>query len=103
KENSEAFRAHRAGDLAASHDGFARAVEMNPDHDLARYNLACALSRLGDLDEARQELSTVLHRDLRRFQGRWRGERADPDLDALPGSEHAAALDALVERLRAAY
>ena len=103
EENTRAFAAHRRGDLAASHDGFARAVDMSPDHDLARYNLACALSRVGDLDEARQELSIVLHRDLRRFQGRWRGERADPDLDALRGSDHAADIDALVARLRAAY
>jgi Tetratricopeptide repeat len=103
KENGRALAAHRAGDYAAARDGFTRAIEQSPDHDLARYNLACALSRLGELDQARRELSTLLHRDLRRFEGRWRGERADPDLEALRGWEHAVALDALVPRLRAAY
>ena len=83
KENREALALHRAGKYAEAQAGFARAVEASPGHDLARFNLACAYARLGKLDEAATELTTLLERDLLRFQSRWRGDDADPDLDAL--------------------
>ena len=103
KENGRALKLHRAGDYAGARDGFAAALRLSPDHDLARYNLACALARLGEIDAARDELSTLLHRDLLRFQGRWRGPEADADLEALRTSKHAPELDALVGSLRTAY
>ncbi len=101
--NRAALKLHRAEDFAAARDGFVEALALSPDHDMARYNLACAQARLGDLAAARAELETVLHRDLLRFQGRWRGARPDTDLDALRQSANAPAIDALVEALRVAY
>lgn len=103
KANREALALHRAGNYADARIGFVRAVEESPGHDLARFNLACALARLGRVDEAAAELSTLLKRDLLRFQPRWQGEGADPDLEALRDSKHAQTLDALIERLRLAY
>lgn len=98
--NRKALRRHKAGDYADARTGFAKAVEVSPDHDMARFNLACALTRLGELEAARDALSRVLHRDLMRFQGRWTD---DADLEALRASEHAATIDALIGRLRTAY
>lgn len=103
KENREALALHRAGKYAEAQVGFARAVEISPGHDLARFNLACAYARLGKLDEAAAELNALLERDLLRFQPRWRGEKADPDLDALRDSKHAAILDNRIKTLRVAY
>lgn len=102
-KNRAALKLHRAEDYVGSRVGFEEALELSPDHDMARFNLACALARLGKLESARTELQTVLHRDLLRFQGRWRGDKADPDLEMLRTSAHAAELDALVGRLRDAY
>lgn len=103
KLNKQALGDHRKGRYEESRDGFARALADSPDYDLARYNLACALSRLGDLVGARRELMTVLRRDLRRFQVRWAGKRADADLGALRTSPHAAAVDEALIALREAY
>ncbi len=102
-KNRAALKLHRAKDYLRSRAGFEEALELSPDHDMARFNLACALTRLGKLEEARTELKTVLHRDLFRFQGRWRGARADSDLEGLRTSTHAAELDALVDELRDTY
>lgn len=101
--NKKALAAHREGRFEESRDGFAQALADSPDHDLVRYNLACALSRLGELDAAQRELLTLLHRDLRRFQTRWRGAKADADLEALRTSPQAAAIDEALPRLREAY
>lgn len=101
--NRAALKLHRKGEYEASRDGFAKATELSPDHDMARFNLACALAKLGELEAARAELSTLLHRDLLRFQERWRGAKADTDLDTLRESKHAPEVDALVQRLRDAY
>lgn len=102
-KNRAALKLHRAEDYVGSRVGFEEALELSPDHDMARFSLACALARLGKLESARTELQTVLHRDLLRFQGRWRGDKADPDLEMLRTSAHAAELDDLVGRLRDAY
>lgn len=102
-KNRAALKLHRAGDYAASRVGFEETLELSSDHDMARFNLACALSRLGELEAARGQLQTTLYRDLLRFQGRWRGPDADPDLEPLRTSEHAVEVDALVGALRDAY
>ncbi len=101
--NSKALRLHRAGKFADARVEFAKALEISSEHDMARFNLVCALARLGELDAARDEMSRVLHRDLMRFQGRWRGDAADADLEALRASEHAMTIDTLIDRLRTAY
>jgi predicted Zn-dependent protease len=45
------------GENEAAAAASAKAVEHDPDYHVARYNLACALVRLGRLDEAVAELS----------------------------------------------
>lgn len=101
--NRVALTAHRAGRYGESRDGFRSALADSPDHDMARFNLACALSLLGELDAAEDELTTVLRRDLRRFQTRWRGPTQDADLDSLRRSPNAVTIDAELVALRAAY
>lgn len=103
KANRDALRHHRKGDFAASRTGFAEAVRLAPDHDIARFNLACAHARLGEFAEARAELTTVLRRDLLRFLPRWRGPEADTDLRALRDSPLAVEVDRLVQRLQVAW
>lgn len=103
KHNRKALAAHRKGDYLASKAGFERALATSSTHDMARFNLACAHSRLGELEDAKRELVTLLERDLLRFQGRWRGEEADADLEALRGSEYAEEIDEAVAALRITY
>ena len=98
--NRKALKLHRAGDYPGSREGFEEAIALSPDHDLARFNLACTLARLGELDASRSQLETLLHRDLLRFQTRW---KTDADLEALRTSKHAPEIDALIDRLRTAY
>lgn len=52
KINSAALKRHNAGDYRAAVDGFREAVKVNPGNITARYNLACAYSRVGDGDSA---------------------------------------------------
>jgi tetratricopeptide (TPR) repeat protein len=46
-----------AGDLAAAVERFRVALNLNPRHTLARYNLAMTLQRMGLVNEARRELA----------------------------------------------
>jgi len=98
--NRKALELHRAGDYAGARKGFEAALALSPDHDMARFNLACALARLGEIEASRAELETLLRRDLLRFQGRW---KTDADLEAVRTTKHAPELDALIEGLRTAY
>jgi len=90
KQNREGLAHHRAGDFEQAQASFAKAIAASSDHDFARYNLACALARLGRVDDAIAELDTVLARDPRRFVARIRG---DADLEAVRKSPAWSALD----------
>lgn len=102
--NAKGLEHHRAGRFEAASERFAAAIATSPDHDLARFNLACALTKLGRVDEAAAELATLLVRDPVRFVPRL---RSDGDLAALREAPQgtrleAAAVDALAA-LEAAY
>lgn len=101
--NRKALRAHRNGDYAASRSGFTKALEASAAHDMARFNLACAHSRLGELEKAKLQFLPLLERDLLRFQGRWRGPLEDPDLEALRTSDHATSIDDAIAALRLTF
>lgn len=101
--NRKALTHHRKGDYEASRKGFEAALAVSPGHDMARFNLACALSRLGEVEKARDHMRVLLYRDLIRFQGRWQGPDADADLQQLRESSFATELDELIGNLRVAY
>ncbi len=100
KANTAGLKRHEAGDWAASKALFAEAVGVAAEYDLARYNLACAHARLGELDAAAAELRTVLERDLPRFRRRW---DEDQDLVALRRSPQGEALRLHLEALEQAW
>ncbi len=101
KLNVEALAQHRAGDYSESAAGFARALEASPGYVWARYNLACAHSRLGQLTEARAGLEALLMEDLPTFRPRL---LKDEDLQALRDSATGAELiDTRLPKISAAY
>lgn len=100
RQNIAALRHHRAGRFAQARDGFRRALAEAPDYPIARYNLACALSRLGEVDAAARELEALLASDLPRFGPRL---DEDPDLLNLRASAAGATLRARVQALRTAW
>ncbi|MCA9519092.1 MAG: tetratricopeptide repeat protein [Myxococcales bacterium] len=96
RANTEGWKRHEKGDWAGSKPLFEEAVDIVTEYDLARYNLACALSRLGQLDDALLELTTVLKRDFPRFK---RKALEDPDLGNLRRSALGDELEWRVEKL----
>jgi hypothetical protein len=100
KANREGLEHHRAGRFVQAQASFANAIAASGDHHLARYNLACALARLGRIDDAVAELDVVLVRDPRRFAARVRG---DADLDAVRGSSAWSELDARIDAALRGY
>lgn len=62
-ENSEALAAHRARNHAVAAQGFARAVALDPDFDLAYTNQAAALTLAGKVEEAMAALAPLLARN----------------------------------------
>lgn len=62
-ENAEALAAHRARNHAAAAEGFARAVALDPDFDLAYTNHAAALTLAGKVEEAMAALAPLLARN----------------------------------------
>ena len=95
--NRAALRHHRHGDFERARDGFRQALEATPSHSPARFNLACALTKLGALEEAKAEMETLLLEDLPTFGPRY---AADEDLAALRDS---GTLDAFVELIERSY
>ncbi|MCU0675454.1 MAG: hypothetical protein MUE69_22000 [Myxococcota bacterium] len=72
--------AHDRGDHVEALAGFVRASALTPSYDIARFNEACALAKLGRVDEAWGIVRTLLCVDLPSF-----AQRAlhDPDLEAV--------------------
>lgn len=101
--NVAALALHRAEDFAGSLAGFEAAIALAPDYLMARFNRACALSRLGRVDAAAEALRELLALDLTEFGPRL---STDDDLAALHASPAFAPLtaahDALVEAYAAA-
>lgn len=98
--NRRALAVHQRGDFEASEAAFHAVLEASPGYALARFNHACALARLGRLDEARVSLEALLAEDLPTFGPRL---EADPDLAALREGAHAASLASTRARVEAAY
>ena len=100
KANDVAYAKHTKEDFAGSKAGFADAVARAPDFVLARYNLACALARLGELRASREELERVLAADLVTFRARI---DTDADLASLRSSPEMATLRARLTVLQSAF
>lgn len=77
------LRAHAAGDYEASRATFAEVLERAPDYHAARYDLACALARLGREAEAREAIERTLAADLPTFL-----PKALADEDLAPLGDH---------------
>jgi hypothetical protein len=78
--NAEGLRALKEGRLEQARARFDEAVRLAPDLELARYNLACSLARLGRIDEAGHIVEALAERDLPQFAPRF---EHDVDLEAL--------------------
>lgn len=92
-----ALKDHKAKRWDAARQGLLRALELDPSYDLARFNLACVLSALGQHADVARELQTLLERDLPRFLPRLLG---DEDLAPFRASPSGQALVAAAEALR---
>lgn len=74
-----AREAMKRGDFAAASEAYSALADARPGDAVARYNLACALTRLGELDAAADALHDAVARGFVRF---FRMER-DEDMAAL--------------------
>lgn len=81
--NRAALAQHRAGDYARSAAGFEAALRLDRGDAMARYNLACALARLGRVEAAIAELQAIRDAGCARCAGRLRAARGDPDFASL--------------------
>ncbi len=94
RANTLGWQRHLKGDWAGSRPHFQEAISIVSEYDLARYNLACALSRLDELDESLEQLTYVLVRDLPRFK---RSVLKDQDLGNLRRSHLNKELERRIE------
>lgn len=78
--NRRALAAHERARFEDAERLFREVLETAPDYTAARFNLACARSRLGRLEEARRDLVEVLCADLPSYAPR---AASDPDLEAV--------------------
>ena len=100
RENKAALAKHRDGDYEASLEGFEAARKASPDYHWARYNAACADSRLGNTRAAAKAMAALLLEDLPTFRPRL---LEDDDLQALRESEEGKALLARLPTIMRAY
>lgn len=96
RANTLGWQKHVKGDWQGSRPHFSEAVSIVTEYDLARYNLACAHSRLGELEESLEQLTHVLVRDLPRFK---RAALKDQDLGNLRRSPLGKELERRLELL----
>ncbi len=80
RANARALEAHGRGDYEASLADFTEALQLDPTFRKARFNRACALTRLGRTDEAMNELGRLFCEDLPSYAPL---AREDADLEAL--------------------
>lgn len=68
KINKKSLRFHRAKNFKKARQGFDQALKLSQGNfPIARYNLACALSRLGMLEESTTQIKKLLEKDFPRF------------------------------------
>jgi len=91
---------HNKADYTGSLAEFEAALALAPDHALARFDVACAAARLGDLGRAEREIDTLLRLDLPAFAPRFEG---DTDLAALRAASEGARLRARARVIEEAY
>jgi tetratricopeptide (TPR) repeat protein len=91
---------HRTKDYAGSRDALQALLDQAPNFGGAEYNLACALSRLGETKEAAKHMAHLLEGDLPHYRNRLRD---DPDFENLRKSPDAAALDSKIASLEKAW
>lgn len=93
-QNSAGFALSKAGDHAGAAARYRQAVRLDPSNVVARYNLGCALNRLGKAEPARARLAelkaagcpTCVGRLVRaRTDADWKSQWADPAFVALTG------------------
>jgi hypothetical protein len=99
-KNRDALARHRQGDHAGALAGFEAAIAIAPDYAMARFNRACALSRLGRTADAAAEIEGLLRTDLIEFGRRL---ELDKDLVALRSSRDGARLEKYRASVVAAY
>lgn len=99
KANRDGLAHHRLGQFEKARAKFQAAIDNSPDHDMARYNLACALSRIGETEAAMQHLVLLLERDPQRFIPRL---AEDADLGPFRDSEFGPKVQALVDAAKRA-
>ncbi|MCB9612796.1 MAG: tetratricopeptide repeat protein [Sandaracinus sp.] len=88
RANREGLTAHERGDHTAALARFERALELAPDYENARFNAACALARLGRVDEAWERVRALACTDLPSFAPR---ALRDPDLEGVRAAHDVAA------------
>jgi len=95
-----ALRTHSGGDYDASASAFRAVTEEAPDYGSARFNLACALSRTGDVAGAGAQIARLIEQDMPHYRHRLEN---DSDLEALRGSPTAAMIRARAAELEGEY
>ncbi len=95
--NLKALQEHQKKQWDKSRAGFEEAVRLAPHYGIARFNLACARSRTGDVAGAAKLLEALIDEDMPQYAPRL---AADPDLEAVRAAPEGAALRARVEALR---
>ncbi|WP_394826722.1 hypothetical protein [Pendulispora albinea] len=99
-ENDAAVKRLARGDVGPAVAGLEKALQSAPGFVLARYNLACARARAGDMEGAERELTQVFEAD---FIGLRAQASRDPDLVDFRASDPGKRLFAKVFELEARY
>ncbi|NOY91882.1 MAG: tetratricopeptide repeat protein [Deltaproteobacteria bacterium] len=81
--NMRALRVHRSRHFSRAAGLFTAALYIDPADAVARYNLACALAQMGQLEPALALLQELANSDCSRCRERLRRARVDQDLRAL--------------------
>jgi hypothetical protein len=95
--NLKALQEHHKKQWEKSRAGFEEAVRLAPHYGIARFNLACARARTGDVSGAAKLLEALLDEDMPQYAPRL---AADPDLEAVRAAPEGEKLRARIEALR---
>ncbi|MCA9561846.1 MAG: LytR C-terminal domain-containing protein [Myxococcales bacterium] len=82
-KNEDGLDEYRDGDYAAAVRDFESALESDPWHVFAKYNLACNLALLGRHEEALQHLDELSRWDISASSERMARARVDEDFESL--------------------
>ncbi|MCB9535339.1 MAG: tetratricopeptide repeat protein [Myxococcales bacterium] len=91
-QNSAGFALSKAGDHAGAAARYRQAVRLDPSNVVARYNLGCALNRLGKAEAARARLAELKAAGCPTCVGRLVRARQDPDWQSQAGDPAFVAL-----------